>query len=273
MVIFALLVGAATSRSEKSEKFLVPMLISIWVMGLMVVGFVFLSGVGLGELSASESREFLSPLGLHANDLGRLYAIAYALMLFACAESKQASLRVALVASMGMVVLALMFTFSRGAFLVSSVNVLFLLWRRNPRTLILLALLTVLAVLLLPGAVYDRITTGLEADSTRSAPGVSTRSGYRCYPRSCAVRFTAMASPPCLVRAHAPKVAGSRFMRQHISQCVPGGPPRHGNCRPGSALYLFCARLEGLRALSVDPALSPTLRGSTRAQPPDWRAF
>jgi len=40
MVLFALLVGAAVSKSEKPEKFLVPMLISVWVMVLLVVVFV-----------------------------------------------------------------------------------------------------------------------------------------------------------------------------------------------------------------------------------------
>src|SRR5216683_3644346 len=45
LVIFALLVSAAVSKSEKPEKFLVPTLISIWVMGSMVIVFVSQSGV------------------------------------------------------------------------------------------------------------------------------------------------------------------------------------------------------------------------------------
>src|SRR2546430_7797450 len=88
-VISALLVGAAVSRSEKPEKFLVPMLISMWMMGAMVVVYVYHSGVALRELASSSSREFLSPLGLHANELGRLYEVAYALLLFTWAESKR----------------------------------------------------------------------------------------------------------------------------------------------------------------------------------------
>src|SRR6266849_5508882 len=39
IVVFALLVGAAASRSEKPERFLIPMLISIWVMGSLVIVF------------------------------------------------------------------------------------------------------------------------------------------------------------------------------------------------------------------------------------------
>src|SRR5713101_3289921 len=51
VMIFALLVGAAVSRSGKPENFLVPTLISIWMMGLMVIVFVFQSGVALSQLA------------------------------------------------------------------------------------------------------------------------------------------------------------------------------------------------------------------------------
>src|SRR5213082_1651669 len=64
-------------------------------------------------------------------------------------------------ASMGLVVVALMLTFSRGAFLgFIVINALFLLWHRNLKTLILGVLLAAVVLLLLPEAVYDRVTTG-----------------------------------------------------------------------------------------------------------------
>ena len=37
-----------------------------------------MSGATLAELSGTYARSFLSALGMHANDLGRLYATAYA---------------------------------------------------------------------------------------------------------------------------------------------------------------------------------------------------
>lgn len=161
MVVFALLVAAAVSRSKNPEKFLIPALISIWVMGSMVIVFVVVSGVGISVLGLSTSREFLSPLGMHANELGRLYAIAYALLLFTWAESKNAQIKLMMLASMGFVVVALVFTFSRGAFFgFIVVNLLFLLWRRNAKTLIFMGLLAAAALLVLPGAVYDRVMDG-----------------------------------------------------------------------------------------------------------------
>lgn len=161
MVVSALLVGAAVAKSEKPERFLIPMLLSIWVMGAIVIVYVYLGGVALGELASSTSREFLTGLGMHANELGRLYAVAYALLLFTWAESKESGFRMVLLASMALVVVALILTFSRGAFFgFVVVNVLFLLWRRSAKTLLFLGLLAAAAVFLLPGAVYDRVTTG-----------------------------------------------------------------------------------------------------------------
>jgi hypothetical protein len=161
LVVFALLVGAAVAKSGKPERFLVPGLISIWVISVMIIVFVLLSGTGLGQLASSESREFLSALGMHANELGRLYVVAYALLLFTWAESKDLGLKAVLLASMALAVLAMVLTFSRGAFLgFMVVNVLFLLWRLNAKTLIFSALLVAGAVLALPGAVFDRVSSG-----------------------------------------------------------------------------------------------------------------
>jgi O-antigen ligase len=161
LVVFALLVGAAVARSARPERFLAPTLVSIWAMGLMVLVFVYLFGTGLGEMGSSTSREFLSALGMHANELGRLYAIAYALLLFTWAESKQFGLRLVLLVSMGLVVAALVLTFSRGAFVgLIVVNLLFLVWHRNARALIFLGLVAALVPFVLPDAVYDRVTTG-----------------------------------------------------------------------------------------------------------------
>jgi O-antigen ligase len=161
MVVFALLVGAAVSRSAAPERFLVPMVISIWAVSLLVIVFVLRSGAGLGQLASSESREFLSPLGLHANDLGRMFTIAYALLLFSWSQSRQAGSGLALLATMGLVITALVLTFSRGAyagFIV--VNLLFLAWRRSAKTLVLFGVIVSIALFALPAALYERALTG-----------------------------------------------------------------------------------------------------------------
>jgi O-antigen ligase len=62
---------------------------------------------------------------------------------------------------MGILTLALLLTFSRGAFLgFMVVNVLFLLWKFNMRTLGLALLAAVIGMMFMPGAVYDRVMMG-----------------------------------------------------------------------------------------------------------------
>ena len=267
MVIFALLVGAAVSRSKKPERFLVPTLISIWVMVSLVVVFVLSSGASLTEMGSSLSREFLSPLGMHANELGRLYACAYALLLFTWAESNSPGLRPALLASMGLVIVALVLTFSRGAFLgFILVNVLFVLWRRNAKTLILFGLLAACGLFFLPGAVYDRVMTGFGHGFGSGSNMIS------------AGRIEHIWLPLL------PEIPKSPIFGQGLSSILWSEPMRRGagvlilavghphNAYLGAlldmgivGLLLLCAYFvhvwRGFRALSLDPALSPTLRG------------
>ena len=267
MVVFALLVGAAVAHSEKPEKFLVPTLISMWVMVSLVVVYVLIEGVSLRVMASSESREFLSVLGMHANELGRLYATAYALLLFTWVESRGAGFRLALLASMGLVAVALVLTFSRGAFLAFIlINALFLIWRRNAKTLIVFAALAACVFLALPDAVYERLSTGLGGGPDIGAEALS------------AGRIEHIWLPLL------PEIPRSPIYGNGLSSILWSEPMRRG---PGVAilavghphnaylgalldmgvigLILLCAYFahvwKSFRASSVDPEVSPTLRG------------
>jgi O-antigen ligase len=133
---------------------------------------VIAAGSGLAEMSSAFARSFLSPLGIHANELGRVMAIAYALCLFTFAESRDFVLRAVLVATMLLVFVALMLTFSRGAFVgFVIVNALFLFWRRSILTWIAGAFLIVLVAWKLPGAMADRLAMGFGSDVNTVSAG------------------------------------------------------------------------------------------------------
>ena len=170
IVVAALLIGQAVAQSKRVENFLVPVIASVWVMSLMLISFVAASGLSLGELASTTQRSFLSAVGMHANELGRLYAVAYALLLFTWGETKDLRLKTVLLATMGVVTLALLFTFSRGAFTGwMIVNVLFLIWKFNAKTLGLAILAAAIAIPYLPGAVIRRVTLGLVGGTDVSA--------------------------------------------------------------------------------------------------------
>jgi O-antigen ligase len=163
LVLYAMLVGVAVGRSRTTARFLTPMLVSMWVMALLVIVFIAASGVSLSQLAGTYERSFLSPLGMHANDLGRLYATAYALLLFIWDRTPRAALKAFLILSMGLVTAALLLTFSRGAIVAFViVNVIYLFSRRKLKTLILGAMLAPVALALMPGALWSRLDMGMD---------------------------------------------------------------------------------------------------------------
>ncbi|HJQ64689.1 MAG TPA: O-antigen ligase family protein [Burkholderiales bacterium] len=172
LVAFAILVGAAVARTRSSEKFLVPTLASMWIMSLMVVVYFVLSGSSLRQIAGTSAREFLTPLGMHANELGRMYVIAYGILLFTWAGTKDYWTKVVLLATMAIVVVALALTFSRGSFAgFVLVSALFLVSRRNIAGLLFGGLFAAIVFFFLPDAVYERATHGFGAGANAISAG------------------------------------------------------------------------------------------------------
>jgi O-antigen ligase len=162
MVLSALLIGSAVARAKRTENFLAPIIASVWLMSLIAIGYVVAAGVSLGSLALPSSRTFFSALGMHANDLGRLYAVAYALLLFTWGETKDVRLKTVLILTMGILTISLVLTFSRGAMVGwVMVNALYLIWKFNARTAGLALLAAGAALLVMPGAVVSRMSMGL----------------------------------------------------------------------------------------------------------------
>lgn len=163
-VLTAVLVAAAVARSKKPERFLIAIGVSIALICLVSIGFVVKTGATLDELSSEHARTFFSSIGVHANSLGRLCAVGYAMMLFAWAESKSAPFRLACLAGMATVVVALTLTFSRGAFVgFAIVNGLFFLWRFNAKTMALVVLAGVALLVAAPEQVFERLSLGFQS--------------------------------------------------------------------------------------------------------------
>lgn len=170
LVAFALLVGVAVARTETTEKFLAPMLISMWIMSLLVIIYFLMSGTSLGQIAST--REFLTRLGMHANELGRMYVIAYALLLYTWAGTKDHGIKLVLVATMVVIGVAVVLTFSRGSFAgFVLVSALFLASRRNISGTLFGALVAVGVLLLLPDAVYERVTHGFGGGANAISAG------------------------------------------------------------------------------------------------------
>jgi O-antigen ligase len=263
LVVFALLVAAAAAKSARPARLLLPAVFSMTSMAVIVPGYVALSGIGLHALASSDERGFLSTLGLHANDLGRLYAIAYALLLFTWAEARDLPQRWVLLAAAALTVVALVLTFSRGAFVeLAVVSTLFVLWRRSPRTVVLAAVVALAVLVLAPAAVYQRMATGEGA-------GLDAISAGRLNGLWLPLLPEVLRHP--LFGSGTSSILWSEAMRQGAGYQVLAVTHPH-NAYLESLLdmgvvgtALLCAYLvhvwKRLRELAADPRLEPALRG------------
>jgi O-antigen ligase len=185
------------------------------------------------------------------------------LLLFTWVESKETRFRLALVASMGLIVAALLLTFSRGAFFgFIVVNLLFLLWHRNAKSLFVFGLVAVVALLLMPDAVYHRVLHG-------SGQGMNVVSAGRIDGIWLPLVPDVMRSPiygsglgsilwsDAMYRADGVKILGVTHPHNAYLECL--------SDMGIVGLILVCAYFahvwRGFRALSVDPSLSAPLRG------------
>jgi hypothetical protein len=172
VVMYALLVGAAYSRSRAPDKFLTAAIVSMWIMALLAIMFFLNSGLKFGQLASEYARAFFSPLGMHANDLGRLYATAFGIVLFAWDTTKKPLLKTMLFFTIGIVCVALFLTFSRAAIIsLVIIGVIYLMSRRNLKTLFLAVVGIPLALLLMPGAIWYRLGMGVEDGATGMSAG------------------------------------------------------------------------------------------------------
>ena len=172
IVLTAVLVGAAMAKARKPERFIVAITIGAVALALVEFIFILLSGVTLGYLASPRARAFFQGIGSHANELGRIFTIAYALLLFTWWETKNEAGKLALFVVLGILTLAILLTFSRNAFLgFLLINALFLMWKFNMKKLGLAVLGTMVAAALAPGAVYRRLTYGFDTGADAVSAG------------------------------------------------------------------------------------------------------
>src|SRR5258708_10023887 len=164
---------------------------------------------------------------------------------------------------MGLVVVAMVLTFSRGSFMgFIVVNVLFLLWRRNVKTLIFGGLLAAVALLLVPGAVHDRVTTGFGS-------GLDSYSAGRIDEIWLPLLPEVLRSP--IYGQGLGSILWSEAMRSGAGITIAAVGHAHNAYLQAlldmgiAGLILVCAYFahvwKEFRTLGVDPAVSPTLRG------------
>jgi O-antigen ligase len=168
----AVLVGAAMVKARKPERFIVAIAIGACLLAFVEFAFIAMSGVNLGYLASPRARAFFQGIGSHANELGRVFTMAYALLLFTWWDTKHEAGKLGLFVVLGILTLAILLTFSRNAFLgFLLINALFLVWKFNAKKLALAVLGTAVAAALAPGAVYRRLSYGFDTGADAVSAG------------------------------------------------------------------------------------------------------
>lgn len=168
LVLFAVFLAHAVRNSKRPERWLVVMACSAVLPALAVFALIALYSVSLSALQ--EQRNFMGPLGYHANEMGLLLASAFGPLLFMMGAIRGMVARVACVVALAAVSVALVLTFSRGAMLAAAVMVAIYLWRsRRPAVLVGSLVLILTMMLAAPDAVRERIGTGVESGALSSA--------------------------------------------------------------------------------------------------------
>ncbi len=160
-IMAAWLIGNAVRESKHPERYLAVLVASALMLALVLLGFIVVSGQGLSVIGNPRARGFLSPLGLHANEFGAMFATAFAIMLFMLPAVQNAFYRLLLLGVIGLVLAALLLTFSRGGYVTALVVTLYFMFTQR-RVKLALGAATALVVLALaaPQAVQDRIMLG-----------------------------------------------------------------------------------------------------------------
>ena len=161
-VIYAFLLANAVRDSVKPERFLAAFALAAVLPAAAVIVLVGMHGFALSELQSQ--RTFLGPLGLHANDMALLLLLATGPLLFMWGEVRDGALKLLCLATLALVVAALILTFSRGGYVgLVVVTGTYLYFRKRPGTVAIFVLMAALGVVVAPQALRDRLSTGLES--------------------------------------------------------------------------------------------------------------
>jgi hypothetical protein len=158
----AYMLSIAVANAVRPSRFLPVFFFSAVNLPLVVIAYVAVSGVSLSVLASAHSRGFLSVLGIHANELGFMFNMAFALSVFCFFAVTRPLVKLVLLGLCGILILAIGLTFSRGAYLgLIVVLAYFLFTQRKFRMMMLVVVMVIAGAFLVPKEVKERASTGV----------------------------------------------------------------------------------------------------------------
>ena len=159
MIVFALLIGAAIRESKSPRRFLGVLFAGMMLPAVFIL--IHFATAGVSPAALVRDRNFLSTLGLHANQWAVLLNFGTAVLLFTALTLKQGSLKLLMNGAALFLAAALVITFSRGGYLsLVLIAICYIAFSGNWRAAFAALLIFAVSLPLLPDAVFDRVTLG-----------------------------------------------------------------------------------------------------------------
>lgn len=168
MLLSVFIVSIALNNSARPTIYLIPLFISATIFPFAIFYYAINSGMTLTELGSQGSRHYLSGIGLHANELGLLLNMAFALSYFSFLQVTRVTLKIALGAIILLLIAGILLTFSRGAYLGLLAVVGYSLFVHRKLIILFLTLLLPISVYFAPSSVVDRVSHGFESNDADS---------------------------------------------------------------------------------------------------------
>ncbi|QOZ46259.1 hypothetical protein XH89_24375 [Bradyrhizobium sp. CCBAU 53340] len=153
--------AAVLSRSSNGRPVIWALAATYTTFFVVIAGYLIIDGISLQGLAAGD-RDFLSWIGLHANEIGLLANIGFAILLHTALATSALWSRAILLACAGAAAMMAALTFSRAAFVGIAIILGSYMWKQRRMGQFLLALFAIVTVVfLLPDAFIERASTGL----------------------------------------------------------------------------------------------------------------
>ncbi|MEN3363284.1 MAG: hypothetical protein V7606_558 [Burkholderiales bacterium] len=163
ILITAYMLSIAIRNARRPTVFLVALFFSAIILPIATVAYLAGAGFSLAELAHSESRGALTALGMHANEFGLMFNMAFALALFCFINMPGGFAKWMLGLVIVVLVAAIMLTFSRGAYIGFLAVMAWFLYTQRKFSIMLFGLVLIpAAILVIPNAVVERATLGAQ---------------------------------------------------------------------------------------------------------------
>jgi hypothetical protein len=172
VVLGAMLLAIAVQTTKNPSIYIHTVTAGCGLLAIAVAGTFFIFGSSIESVSGSDSRGFLSVLGMHANEIGLLLNLGYSLLIFSLVD-KRGAIRIITFVSLLIIAIAILLTFSRGALVAFAiVNLVFLIRRGQAKNLMMFSAIALVIGAIFLDPILDRMGTGMQdGDSAQLSAG------------------------------------------------------------------------------------------------------